>query len=72
MLNVLIVDDEAPIRHWLEYCVNQLDGFWVSATAKNGLQGIEEYKKTLPRPRNVTDLAFNKLRDEVTDLIKWW
>ena len=48
MLNVLIVDDEAPIRHWLEYCVNQLDGFWVSATAKNGLQGIEEYKKTLP------------------------
>ncbi len=26
----------------------------------------------LPRPRKVTDIAFNKLRDEVTDLIKWW
>ena len=48
MLNVLIVDDEAPIRQWLEYCVKQLDGFWVCGTARNGLQGIEEYKKNLP------------------------
>lgn len=48
MLNVLIVDDATPIRQWLEYCVNQLDGFWVCSTARNGLQGIEEYRKTLP------------------------
>lgn len=26
----------------------------------------------LPRPRNVVDPAFIKLRNEVTDLIKWW
>ena len=32
----------------------------------------KEIDKNLPQPRDVTDLAFNKLRDEVTDLIKWW
>ena len=32
----------------------------------------KEISNNLPRPRNVTDLAFNKLRDEVTDLIMWW
>lgn len=32
----------------------------------------KEIENTLPRPRDVTDLDFNKLRDEVTDLIKWW
>ena len=26
----------------------------------------------LPRPRNVIDLEFIKLRNEVTELIKWW
>lgn len=26
----------------------------------------------LPRPRKVTDTEFVKLRNEVTDLIKWW
>lgn len=29
-------------------------------------------ENTLPRPRDVTDVEFNKLRDEITDLIKWW
>ncbi len=32
----------------------------------------KEIINDLPRPRDVTDLDFNKLRDEVTDLIKWW
>ena len=32
----------------------------------------KEIDNNLPQPRDVTDLAFNKLRDEVTDLIKWW
>lgn len=27
---------------------------------------------TLPRPRNIASLDFVKLRNEVTDLIKWW
>ena len=32
----------------------------------------KEIDNNLPRPRDVTDPAFNQLRDEVTDLIKWW
>ena len=32
----------------------------------------KEIVNDLPRPRDVTDIEFNKLRDEVTDLIKWW
>ena len=32
----------------------------------------KEIANDLPRPRDVTDIEFNKLRDEVTDLIKWW
>lgn len=44
MLKVLIVDDEAPIRKWLEYCVEKIDGFTVCGTAANGLQGIETFQ----------------------------
>lgn len=32
----------------------------------------KEIKNPLPWPRNVADSAFNELRDEVTELIKWW
>ena len=32
----------------------------------------QEIDNDLPRPRDVTDIEFNKLRDKVTDLIKWW
>ena len=32
----------------------------------------KEIVNDLPRPRDVTDAACNRLRDEVTDLIKWW
>lgn len=32
----------------------------------------KEILNDLPRPRDVTDIAFNRLRDDVTDLIKWW
>lgn len=32
----------------------------------------KEIINTLPRPRNVADPDFVKLRNEVTDLIKWW
>lgn len=48
MLKVLIVDDEAPIRKWLEYCVNKMEEFTVCATAENGVQGLEQYRKKLP------------------------
>jgi len=32
----------------------------------------KKFLNTLPRPRNVIDPEFVKLRNEVTDLIKWW
>lgn len=32
----------------------------------------KEIVNDLPRPRDVTDIDFNVLRDEVTELIKWW
>ena len=32
----------------------------------------QELNNNLPRPRKVADKAFVKLRNEVTDLIRWW
>jgi len=32
----------------------------------------EEIMNDLPRPRDIASLDFVKLRNEVTDLIKWW
>lgn len=42
-MKVLIVDDEAPIRQWLEYCVSHIPNFsYVSANS--GKNGIEQYQ----------------------------
>ena len=43
MLKVLVVDDEAPIRRWLEYCIDQFDGFTVAGVAASGTEGLEIY-----------------------------
>lgn len=48
MLKVLIVDDEAPIRQWLEYCISQFEGFTVVGSAGNGCYGLELYKEKKP------------------------
>lgn len=48
MLKVLVVDDEAPIRQWLEYCVGQFAGFTVAGVAASGAQGLELYRRELP------------------------
>ena len=48
MLKVLVVDDEAPIRQWLEYCVDKFDGFTVAGAAVSGDQGLELYRRELP------------------------
>lgn len=48
MLNVLVVDDEAPIRWWLEYCINQFDGFTVAGAAASGSEGVEIYRRERP------------------------
>lgn len=48
MLKVLVVDDDSPIRRWLEYCVGQLEGFVLAGAAASGAQGLELYRKELP------------------------
>ena len=58
------------ITHNIEEAVYLSQRILVLSNKPTGIK--KEIENTLPRPRNVTDLAFNKLRDEVTDLIKWW
>lgn len=48
MLKVLVVDDDSPIRRWLEYCIGQLDGFVLAGSAATGVQGLELYRRELP------------------------
>ena len=48
MLKVLVVDDEGPIRQWLEYCVDQFEGFTVAGAAASGAQALELYRRELP------------------------
>lgn len=48
MLKVLVVDDDSPIRRWLEYCVSQLEGFVLAGSAATGAQGLELYRRELP------------------------
>ena len=45
MLKVLVVDDEGPIRQWLEYCVDQFEGFTVAGAAASGAQALELYRR---------------------------
>lgn len=48
MLKVLVVDDDSPIRRWLEYCISQLEGFVLVGAAATGNQGLEVYRRELP------------------------
>lgn len=48
MLKVLVVDDDSPIRRWLEYCIGQLEGFVLAGSAAGGEQGLELYRRELP------------------------
>ena len=48
MLKVLVVDDDSPIRRWLEYCIGQLEGFVLEGSAATGAQGVELYRRELP------------------------
>ena len=48
MLKVLVVDDDSPIRRWLEYCIGQLEGFVLAGSAATGVQGLELYRRELP------------------------
>ena len=46
MLKVLVVDDDSPIRRWLEYCIGQLEGFVLAGSAASGTQGLEPVSYT--------------------------
>lgn len=48
MLSVLIVDDEAPIRDWVEYCLKRRVEFTITGMAKNGEEALEMVKKESP------------------------
>lgn len=58
------------ITHNIEEAVYLSERILVLTNKPTGIK--EEIINALPRPRDVTDIAFNRLRDKVTDLIKWW
>lgn len=42
MLNILVVEDEAPIREWIVYTISSIsEEFKVVGSAKNGMEGYE-------------------------------
>ena len=61
MVRVMIVDDEVPIRQWLEFCIGKMDGYQVSGTASNGAEGYSLFRKTLP------DIIISDIRMPVMD-----
>jgi len=49
MLEVLVVDDEAPIRDWLKYCIeSEADKFHVAAASANGKEAYELIRQLKP------------------------
>ncbi|MFV0503983.1 MAG: response regulator [Lachnospirales bacterium] len=56
MLEILIIDDEAPIREWLTFCINKFDGYKVIGTASHGAEGYSIFKKTMP------DIVFTDIK----------
>lgn len=61
MMNVLVADDEVPIRQWLEFCINKTDGFKAAGLAANGAEGYSLYRKILP------DIVITDIRMPVMD-----
>lgn len=49
MLNILVVEDEAPIRDWIVYNISKIsDDYKVLGNANNGKEGFELAKKLNP------------------------
>lgn len=48
MRKVLIVDDEVPIRQWLEFCIGKMGEYDVVGSARNGEEGYLLFQRTLP------------------------
>lgn len=58
------------ITHNIEEAVYLSDRIMVLSNKPTKIKTVIENK--LPRPRKVTDKEFIQLRNEVTELIKWW
>ena len=58
------------ITHNIEEAVYLSDKIMVLSNKPTKIQTVIENR--LPRPRKVTDREFIELRNEVTELIKWW
>lgn len=61
MVNVLVVDDEVPIRQWMEFCINKMEGYQVVGTASNGAEGCSVFRRTRP------DIVITDIRMPVMD-----
>lgn len=61
MVKVLVVDDEVPIRQWLEFCISRMEGYQVAGTAANGAEGYSIFRKTKP------DIVITDIRMPVMD-----
>lgn len=71
MLDILVVEDEAPIRKWIEYTiVNSSSEFNVIGTANNGKEGFELAVQLKPRVI-LTDIKMPVMDGiELTKLVK--
>ena len=61
MIKVLVADDEVPIRQWLEFCINKMEGYQVVGAAANGAEGYSIFRKTVP------DIIITDIRMPVMD-----
>lgn len=61
MIRVMVVDDEVPIRQWLEFCISRLDGYEVCGSAANGAEGYSLFRKHMP------DVVITDIRMPVMD-----
>lgn len=61
MVKVLVVDDEVPIRQWLEFCIGRMEGYQITGTAANGAEGYSSFRKNMP------DIIITDIRMPVMD-----
>lgn len=61
MLKVLVVDDEMPIRQWLEFCIGKIEGAMLAGAAAHGAEGYSLFRKTSP------DVVITDIRMPVMD-----
>ena len=61
MIKVLVADDEVPIRQWLEFCINKMEGYQVVGAAANAAEGYSIFRKTVP------DIIITDIRMPVMD-----